>query len=292
MADQSDVETALVGLITAGLYPSGVSGAAALSTAGMVCSVSRGWPDPQSLDAALAASVSWVTVYAPAGMSRLTSRYAPTWQQISANVPTVTATASGSTVTFGGTVSARNVVGVQFGAGKLKSGYSYRFTGTDTLAAAASALAARIAGASAFGSVLSLPGGTVGLSAAVVVDQQAQIELRRQAQEFRLICWCPTPAARDALAAAVDLAVAGQLDANGNPTEFMPLPDGTSVRLTYRNGYTMDGSQKDGLWRRDLCYTAEYATTLVQTQPELLFLVENVTAQGQPVTSLGVTDIP
>ena len=46
MADLADVETALVGLTTAALYP---GGSAASSSVGADCRIYRGWPTPTAL---------------------------------------------------------------------------------------------------------------------------------------------------------------------------------------------------------------------------------------------------
>ena len=60
MADQSDVEKALVNVVSAALYPSGT---AAASVPGPDCRIYRGWPNSAALDADLAAGNINVTVF-------------------------------------------------------------------------------------------------------------------------------------------------------------------------------------------------------------------------------------
>jgi len=52
---------------------------------------------------------------------------------------------------------------------------------------------------------------------------------------------------------------------------FIDLADGTQARLTYASNTVLDRAEDTGLYRRDLVYTAEYATVLFQTQPTMLF---------------------
>ena len=65
--------------------------------------------------------------------------------------------------------------------------------------------------------------------------------------------WCPDPAVRDTVAGAIDTALAS--------LRFIALPDGTQGRLIYAGGADFDQSQDAALYRRDLLYGVEYATT-------------------------------
>jgi hypothetical protein len=76
-------------------------------------------------------------------------------------------------------------------------------------------------------------------------------------------CWCPTPATRDATAAAIDQSLSGQ--------RFLPLADGTNGRLIYASTTVFDQSQNARLYRRDLTYSVEYATIVSSSLPAMLF---------------------
>ena len=292
MADESDIENAMVSLIGSALYPAGdpsIDGVAS-PVCGCVARIYRGFPAADVLEADLAAGAANITVFPEPNMTRNTTRYQPVWQQLGTITPSVTATVSGLTVTLGGTPAAGHVVGVQYGKGSLLTGQAVRFGATDTLTTAATALAAKVAGATSSGPVITMPSGTANLTAMAVCDQAARLEVRRQQQGFRVSTYCPSPAARDAIGAAVDLAIAGLVDANGNPTTFLTLADGTKARMAYRTTFSSDMPGKIHMWRRDLCYTAEFGTTINQSQPEVLFVVENFKQSGLTIARAGTVD--
>jgi hypothetical protein len=294
MADISDVETAMVGVIAGSLglpTPYSMGSLAASPVAGVSLTVARGWPTKSVLTAALAAGQARVTVFPVANMTRLTSRYPLTWQTATDNAPTLTTTQATVTVTFGGSGGGGQVAGVLVGPGNPPTGYSYRLTASDTPATVATAFAALIPGASASGPVLTIGSGTL-INAAVVADQTAWRETRRQEVGIAVTCWCPTPASRDAIGTAVDAGFANLTDAFGNLTQFMPLPDGSAARLRYNTNHTDDAPDFDGLWRRDLRYMAEYPTAQTLLQPEMLFLLGTLAPASNPATKAPFTTKP
>ena len=117
MADESDVETALVTLCSAALYPSGVNSP---SVPGPDCRIYRGWPNSAALDADLTAGRINVTVFPVPRHARTTTRYTQIWSGTPAQ-PTLTASVSGTSVTFGGTADLGQV------AGLLADGQSYAY---------------------------------------------------------------------------------------------------------------------------------------------------------------------
>ena len=112
----------------------------------------------------------------------------------------------------------------------------------------------------------------------MVADQQTQTVTRRQAQDFRLTCWCPDPASRDTTAALLDTAL--------STTPFITLPDNTSARLRLVRSLTFDQSQNANLYRRDLVFDAEYATTITTTLPALIFGDTNIIHNGSQAQTL------
>jgi hypothetical protein len=159
-------------------------------------------------------------------------------------------------------LGAGQVVGVRLGGPAQIVAYAYRVLSTDTPTTVAAALAAQIPGASASGNVLTCPSALI--SARVVADQAVWLETRRQLRYVRVDCWCPSPIARDAVASLVDGALA--------QIRWIPLADGSSGRLLFGGDGVDDKPSKDRLWRRWMRYSVEYATTLLETQPECLFV--------------------
>jgi hypothetical protein len=260
MADESDVETELVSLVAAALYP---NGAGTQSVPGPDCLIYRGWPNPSALNSDLSAGRINVTVFSIhgyAGHLRTTTRYALTWDSQPAQ-PTLTVAVSGVTVTFGGSADPGQVAGVLVDG----QAYAYRIQVGDTPAQVAANLAVMIRANTIVqlsGATLTIPNiGT--LQARVVADASAQQEVRRQELNFRVTCWCPSPATRDATAIAIDLSLA-QL-------RFITLQDGSMGRLTYAGTAVFDQSENALLYRRDLIYRVEYPTILNVSQPAMLF---------------------
>jgi len=258
MADQSDVETALVELAAAALYPSGSTGPSAV---GPVCRIYRGWPVPAALDADLAAGQINVTVYAVDAPAKTTTRYPSVWTPTAQSVPTLIASVSGVTAAFTGTAAAGQIAGIAVDG----LTYVYRTTTSDTPDSVAANLATLVNAdriALLAGSTVTVPGAGT-LLARVVADVPAVQEVRRQERNFRISCWCPSPATRDATASCIDLAMAA--------IHFVSMPDGSSARLQFEGGALIDHAENASLYRRDLIYRVEYPTILTATLPSMLF---------------------
>lgn len=257
MADESDVEAALVNVVSAALYPYGTGEA---SVPGPDCRIYRGWPNSAALDADLAAGKVNVTVFPGSGTGRTTTRFMEQWLGTPAQ-PSLTVMVAGSLVTFGGSANVGQIAGILVDG----ASYVYRTQTGDTPALVAANLASMAR--ARFIVLLSQSALTIAgagnLLARVVADAPAQQEIRRQEHDFRVTCWCPTPAARDVTATAIDQAL--------SKIRFIMLADGTSARLMYMGTAVFDQSQNSSLYRRDLTYNVEYATILVSSQPTMLF---------------------
>lgn len=271
MADLWQVEQALTDLITATVYPGGtLDPTIATSGVGLV-DIRRGWPLPTTLDIAIASGRDvLVRIYPEGGMSRNTSRFTLQWREENHVPATLAVSTTGSVMTFSGTGDASHVAGVVVGPIPNAAGYAYRLLPGDGPTQVAAALAALIPGSSASNGVLTI-GTNLPVQGRVVNDQTAFLETRRQDQGFRVSVWSANNIARDAVASLIDNALAYLTDVNGNPTMNIVLADNSAGWLRYRSTYNLDGAEKAGLYRRDLCYMIEYPTSLVQSLPEVLF---------------------
>lgn len=274
MADLSDVENALVALVAAALYPSGPGGPAAN---GILSRVYRGWPEAAALDADLAAGNVNVSIF-PESSGRNTTRYLDQWLLLDHVAPTLSANVVGNVVSFGGSADPGQLAGVLAD----EKTYVHRTITGDTPWLVAADLAAamrpdRIVLLS--GGAIVVPG-AARLMARVVAAQPALMQTRRQEHSFRITCWCPDPAARDATAGILDAALA--------QTTFIELSDGSRGRLRYRGGAVIDRAENASLYRRDLVYYVEYPTTLSALLPAMLFADITVrTAKQVEVTLVG-----
>jgi hypothetical protein len=261
MADQSHVENALVTAITATLYPNGPTAASAIGPGAVTIRVYRGWPVSTALHADLAEGIVNVSVF-PSGEPRDTTRYPSNWTVTTATTPTLAVSVAANVVTFAGVTAAGQMAGLSVDG----TTYVYLVQPGDTTALVAAALAAQLIAAGLIvqiaGASVTIPSATK-LLARVEQAQTAYRETRRQRQSFRVSCWCPAPLLRDQIASAIDAAMAA--------TAFLALADGTSARITLAGGATIDQSENAALYRRDLIYAADYATTLTAAQPGMVF---------------------
>lgn len=269
MADLSDVELALVGSISAALYPGGVD---AGSIAGSICRVFRGWPVSAQLAADLAQGTANISVFSLPG-GRTTTRWS-TEDSVLPATPALQVTVSGNSATFSGIVGAGQLAGILIS----DRSYVYRTQEGDTLGTVLAALRDLIRDdqtVAILGGTLMLPG-VVSVTARTGSDSVVQSELRRQEKRVRVSIWSGSPEQRDVVAAAVDGALAG--------IDFLPLADGTSARLQSEGGAVLDNQEEAaGLYRRDLVLVAEYATTTIIMQPSMLF--GNLSIDGTMIVS-------
>ncbi len=257
MADLSDVEVALAALVVAAVYTQGLTGP---SISGKPIRVYRGWPLSAALDLDLAAGIANVSVFAVPGATRNTTRWGKLVHTTPV-VPSLTVKVSGSSVSFGGTGGAGQLAGV------LVDGqvFAYRLQAGDTPALVAAVLAQDIRAVRTCwlsGATLSVPG-AIRLIGRTVADASTLTECARQEQGFRISAWCPDPSTRDLVCSRLGGAFAA--------TGFLTLADGTSGRLRYRTTSSFDEAQNAQLYRRDLIYDVDYATTVFEAVPSLLF---------------------
>ncbi len=279
MSDLSDVQNALVNVISGIAYPNGLS---ASSILGVPVRIYPGWPIPQQLDADLKAGICHVNVY-PRPEESNTTRYDDTWHEATLNTATLTLAIQGQTVIVGGAIPAagnpHNLVAVVDGVPCICTAAS-----TDSLLTIAANLAAAIAviepGTSASGGVVTLPG-TARLSAVRVgVTGTIMREIRTQERLIQIGIWADSPTHRDQIAQPVDLDLAART--------FLWMPDTSKARLRYKGSPVTDSYEKSTIFRRDLLYDVEYGTfeTRVATQITAVELTVSTPASPTPIATV------
>jgi hypothetical protein len=274
LADISDVENAIVILVSSVLYPNGTTYPSALPGASPVV-IHRGWPLPTDLDRDIPAGKSHVSVFTRGGEERNTTRYNEDWQEVSRDVATLTAVVQNNTIAIGGNV---NVAVPQFVTIQIGPRFvtSYAPVQGDGIGSVAQALAARIgasfAPASETNGVISVQSGA-SIRAMVGVTGVQEAEIKRQQSMVQITLWCPTPAIRDSLAKLLDPVFAA--------TTFLVTPDQAACRFRYNNTLVSDAVDKEKCYRRDIIYTVEYPTLLSDTAFEITVVdVNQQTADG------------
>ena len=259
MADTSDVENALKAIVIGVVYPNGTLQP---SIAGVTVGVERGWPTANDLDTELGAGQAIISIFPPPGLERNTTRYPRQESRIAKPVHTLTATVAGNTITIGGTVAIpQNVIALC--GNRFLFPYSVQQGDTlDTIAANLAALiAAQFPGTDAAGSVITVAGNPGILQARIASTAQVATEQSLQEKTYWITCWCPTPAMRDILAPAIDVAL--------KQYDFIVVgTEQSRARIRYARSNTSDEGQKVQIYRRDLVYTVEFGTFTIASAPE------------------------
>ena len=290
MADIADVFNALTGVIGTALYPAGVPAPGAASPViGAPCRYYPGWPQRLQLDQDITAGIVNVSVFAPKGMYRNTTRYPYEWQGLPLPAATLSASvddATGTVVTIAGTVSAQQNIALIIGFGSTRQAYAYAVQNTDTLSSIATALAALInpdTSATASGATVTIPG-AFAITVRVGVVGTAVMEVMREAQVFSLDVWASTPALRDSAGSAIKTAIA--------PLRFVSLADGTLGRIITRGDHYDDESVKPIIYRRCLMYEVEYPTTLITPASEIIVFEQQLTGSSSAGSGFTVGGSP
>jgi hypothetical protein len=254
MSDISDVLSVLATQCSSAVYPNGTGQA---SVTGKDVHVFPGWPLPANLDAAVAAGKAEISVY-PSGMEMNRTRYQPAQQVQSVATATLTLKQSGNVVTVGGAMpspfTAHNMA-VLIGS----QAFVYPVQATDTLTSIATGLATLLAvsypGTTSSGPVVTLPSGVVPKVVRVGTTGVIGTEWERQAQRIQITVWAPDPTTRAQIGAAIKVALA--------QIAFLTMPDGYGARVLSAAGSLTDSIEKAVIYRRDLFYEVEYATTVI-----------------------------
>ncbi|MCU1758712.1 hypothetical protein NTD84_03125 [Pseudomonas sp. 14P_8.1_Bac3] len=253
MASLTDVLKQVAAQVAAVVYPSGTGQP---SVAGIPLRVYPGWPVPNQLETDLSNGWAHISIF-PHGKDRKTTRYlGRTWTPLTAPVHTLVMTVAASVVTLSGTISPQNIL-------INLNGFSYVYAvqQSDTLTTAATALASMIPGASSAGPVITLTGAH-GVFARVGGFGTAYKETKRQEQPVQITVWGNSPQARDAVASPLDSALS-----DNNNISFI---DGSFGVITGNGQLMTDQLQKADLYRIDLFYIIDYATTQTMQAAEAI----------------------
>jgi hypothetical protein len=271
MSDVIDVQNTLVNIVAAAVYPNGTGQP---SVGNCDIRVYPGWPTASKLDADLNVGIAHITVF-PTNTESNKTRYPRDWVPQAIPPASITVALSGQAITIGGAVPtpfvSHNVMAMVNGLP-----YVYPVVPTDTINSIAAALAALIPGAAASGATITTASTSSVTAARVGVVGTSIREIRRQERVFQITVWANTPALRDTIGSAFDIALAN--------TEFLTMPDGYGARLTYRSSHVVDALQKAKLYRREFMYSVEYATTETRSDAQITQGQLNVALQdGNPI---------
>ncbi|MCG7388754.1 hypothetical protein [Pantoea sp. ACRSB] len=271
MADSSDVSNTLAGMIAAAAYPNGTSQA---SISGSVIKIYPGWPVPNVLQQDINAGGVHISLWALPAERKIGSELGRPYRVVEKGEPPMVATVNGLTVTLSGAASVPTNVYLLIDG----TGYHYPVQSGDTLTTVATALANQIPGATSSGAIITLESGN-SITARTGGVGTAVRELRRQAKDFQVTVWAPTPAMRALVGSAVDQ----MLSESSN----ISLGDGAPALLLYARQFDTDASENYLIYRRDLIYTVNYATTQTIAAPQVIAPVMHLTdASGNVIKTI------
>jgi hypothetical protein len=279
MADISDVLDVLASLVTGLMYPNGTGAQSAVGTA---VRAYPGWPVAANLDSDLKAGKVNVSVF-PTAVESNRTRYLRKWQSGEAQPQSIFLTASANLIVVSGQVPAP-FVSHNLAVLISNVAYLYPVQPSDTLTSIAAAIASLLAvdypGTSSVGGTI-----TMGQSfhGAEIVTRGGTVatasrELKRQQRLVQITVWAPTPDLRTRVASALDVAFAD--------IAFLAMPDGSAARLMYHDTPMTDMLEKAHLYRRDLRYFVEYATTQLE---QAAVVVDGKVVRQDPVTGVTIS---
>lgn len=284
MADITDVETAIVNIVSAAIYPNGLGQPSILPANGSGVpdvSIARGWPLPASLDAALAAGNVQITVYPLGGSASQTYQILDETYTIQAAQVATTATLSGNTITVSGQPATGEFLTAIIDDDVIVS------QGGVTTAAMLAALAAEAQskgypGTSYTATTINIPAGHSLLIRQGGVGVLGKV-IHRQKHSIMVSVWAPSDAARTAAAIAADVALKEHIK--------ITMPDTSQCILRYQRTMSTDQQEKATIYRRDLIYEAEFATveqfpgvTITSTQVSIQNLADNNSVNTVAIT--------
>ncbi len=247
MADLSEVSEALVGVIAQAVYPYGTDQPSIIKGA---VRVFAGWPEPQQLEQDLTAQVVQVSVF-PRAEEQSAIPVSASWEPLTINQPTLTATVRGETVMLSGAATTAQTIIVTAD----KAAIAYQCQVNETLENIAQTLAQKLQAkrsAIADGFCLTIPN-VYRLEVEISTAGRRLRALDYRTKPFQITVWAADFKQREVIASAIDLAFARQFR--------LTLPDGTVALLRYRSSVDNDDFQTQRLYRRDLFYEVNYALT-------------------------------
>lgn len=252
MADLSQVLEVIAQNVSSAVYPDGVLNP---SVCGVDVNVQQGWPIRSELDKFLLAGKAVVSVY-PTNKERVVTKFERNYQTVSINEPTIALTVSGKTVTVIGVVETGQVVMIIVNG----VGFAYSIQEDDTLNEIASNAAALIPSASAALNVITIP------SAFSIVTKISRIgtaakEIARVDRVFMISCWSNTHSIRASLGSAIDVYM--------KLNYKIVMPDGFYAQVFYDSTQYSDYLEKSRIYREDLNYKIQYATTVTEEFQEI-----------------------
>lgn len=263
MADLVDISKTLVSMITTVVYPNGTTQPSILGGTTLV-KLMDGFPLKYDLDADLLAGNCVISVFPVNKMERNVTRYGKIWQPVTKELATIQLVVTANKIHVSGIPKVDQVCYVRCNY----ISYFYKILVGDTLNSVKEGLVALIPN-----SFINLDGdievsGAFSLQTDVSVSGISTKETKRQQKVFTISIWTSDYEQRKILGSAIDTYL----------SDFVRilLPDNWYARLIYDHTADIDSEQEHDLYKREIHYLVEYATTISQSSATVVDFEVNV----------------
>lgn len=245
MATLLQVLQTLTSLTATACYPNG-TGQPSITTRQIT--IESGYPIRTQQDVDLGDGFSHVYVY-PTDKERVVTKFQRIYQPMTKESPTLVLTVLNDTITVSGTVTVPQAVMIIVNG----VGYGYQVLISDTLNTIATNIVALIPGASAMGSVITIPN-AYSLDGRITTAYSAAEELSRSERVFGIYVASPNFTDRATIIDAIDV----YLKQNYRIT----LPDDFVGMVFYNNTIMHDDLEHYTVYKGWLSYMIQYPTTI------------------------------
>jgi len=253
MASSDDVARFLAGRIADVVYPGGSQLPGIVNAA---VKIYPGWPVPGTLQQDIDNGSVHITVWPLPTERKIHTALGRPCRVIAKGQPTLQFTVNGSYISVSGVASALTNVRVSIN----RKTFTFHFRAGTTAEQAISELREALPNSfTVLSSVCILM--AEHLSVSVTTAGTAVEELRRQIKDFQITVWAPAPGLRERIGSAIDAALSEQC--------HIDLNDGAPAQLLYARQSDSDRSENWHVYRRDLIFRVNYATTRFITAPEV-----------------------
>ncbi|MCS3401408.1 MULTISPECIES: hypothetical protein [Pantoea] len=227
-----------------------------------------GWPVPGSLESGIDAGGVHISVWPLPAERKLSCALGRPWRILPECEPSLQITVNGNVISFSGVSSALTNVGLRLDG----KDYSFQFRPQTTAEEAVKILSGAFPHIFTVGRSLYVLNAE-NISVTVTTAGLAVRELHRQVKDFQVTVWAPSPVLRERIGSAIDGTLSEQC--------HIDLNDGVPAQLLYLRQFDSDKAESWHVYRRDLFFSVNFATTQTMTAPEIIHAV--VSVNGQPV---------
>ncbi|MEN4587112.1 hypothetical protein ABEI17_21500 [Pantoea agglomerans] len=266
MASTDDVARYLARRVAGVVYPGGCQLPGIVNAS---VKIYPGWPVPGTLQQDIDNGGVHISVWPLPTERKISTALGRPFRLMAKGKPTLQFTVNGTTIGVSGVASSLTNVLITLN----RKTFSFHFRAGTTAGRAIHALSAALPKSFTVLSSVCIPLAEH-LSISVTTAGTAVKELHRQIKDFQITVWAPAPGLRDRIGSAIDTALSEQC--------HIDLNDGAPAQLLYTRQSDSDRSENWHVYRRDLIFSVNYATTQAITAPEVTQF--EVTLNGHQTT--------